>query len=211
MSDQLDTNFLSQWAFLDWMRSYHIVLVFDPKILKDLPFSVCDWMNYGECIDPGISKKKRNKHLILHSKGKRSSIPDMTPLVKHINKMISEIAEKEDDEEEDEEKQLSTYHKWNDTVSHIVKDKNLNVDKKVKTISPPTYYEFVTSHEVIFDYIPLKYIKAIVIHDIQYKKVIQFYLPKIPIVVMPYPKPDQKDTDYIKKTVFPILKRIAKM
>ena len=173
LSNQLNTNYLSEWALLDYKRNNNIVLVFDPKILKDLPFSICDSMNYGKCINQSISKEERQKYLLLNSKGNMKKNPNMNHLVKHINKLITPQLEYDNDGNE------------------IM-----------------TYSDFTYSHEIIFDYIPIQYIKAIIIHDLSYKKEIEFYLPNIPVVIMPKPQAKQTNSLYIKNIVFPILKHI---
>jgi hypothetical protein len=187
LSDKIDPDYLKEWAFLDWMGRFNIVLIFDKSALKDLPFAICDHMSYGLCIDPENSEQT---NMIMNSKGKRKTQPDMTSLVEHINKTIREsyVIEKE------KPKGL-----WN-------KFKQIWKDKEPEQVE---YNRFVFSHEVIFDQIPLKYLKAIVVYDRKYIKAIKSYLPRVPVILMPKPG-NESEQDYIQRTVFPALKQLDK-
>ena len=193
LSSKIHPEFLhNEWSHQDLFGN--IIIVIDPIILKDFPFIICNADMAGYCKNPNIPLEEREKYTLIKSEGKLKSNPDMTSVSDWINNFL----------DPNNEQNIRTHY------TNRLNPKWKNLNKILNTLlGKKELYEKLGiqwSHEVLFDYIPMKYIRHIFTYDKRYVSSIKAYLPKMNVEYIRYPEPDE--IYYYRDYIVPKLKSV---
>jgi hypothetical protein len=193
LSSKIHPEFLhNEWSHQNLFGN--IIIVIDPIILKDLPFIICNADMAGYCKNPDISLEEREKYTLFQSKGKLKYNPDMTSVSDWINKFL----------DPKNEQNIRTHYTNRLNPRWTKLNKILNILLGTKEIYEKLGIQW--SHEVLFDYIPIKYIRHIFTYDKRYISSIKAYLPKMNVEYIRYPHQDE--IYYYRDYIVPKLKSV---
>ena len=181
LSSDINSEHIHNKWNVGWNTPNDYIIVFHPDLLRDQKFTVCKSMMYGRCIDKYNTERKNLQ--LMDSPGSLESRPDMSEVVDWINKVL-------------DPKQYSN--------EKLPKINNYQTDfgytpNKIKTMFPWT-------HEIIFDWIPMKYIFCVFTYDSNSVDVLKTYFPNVPVVIkLDDVQPNQEN--YYKDNIVPLLEK----
>ena len=198
----LSSDINSNWIGKNWHhdRGYfgNYILVFHPDLLRDLPFIVCNADMKGKCKNPNLTEEERDKITLLSSPKKKKASVDMRIVSDWINHSL-------DPENRDPSTlKVTTKRRFGKQWKHL----NRFLDKLFGSKKTEEKMSYPFSHEVLFDYIPLKYLVHIFTYNSNSVYALHSYFPKIPVTVLDIPDPT--DNDRYRDIIIPQLKKIYK-
>lgn len=173
------------------------IFVFHPKVLQDLPFSVCNQDMGGDCRSPEVSDAEKQDLLLLESKGNLRSPPNTAVIDQWINSFLDPMNPDPRSWAAAPQRQRN-FVRWNRLNQFLNKIFKPEEEWQKSTLQ--------WSHEVIFDHIPLKYVCHIFTYNISAINPIRSYFPKIPVSYIR--RPLQHEQYYFRDYIVPRLTQI---
>ncbi len=77
-------------------------------------------------------------------------------------------------------------------------------------IVPKRGFDFANSHEVLFDEIPMSYVRGVIVHFVKDKQMIEKAFPHLPVVLIKIPKDYKaRESEFIQKTILPTIQKLV--
>jgi hypothetical protein len=181
LSSEINSEHMHNKWNAGWNTPNDYIIMFHPDLLRDRKFTVCKSMMYGRCIDKYNTDRKNLQ--LMDSPGSLESRPDMSELVKWINKVL--------DPKQYSNEKLPVINSYQTDFGYT--------PNKIKTMFPWT-------HEVIFNMIPTKYILAVFTYDNNAVESLQSYFPDK--IVLHINAPSNSDEHYYKDYILPLLQKL---